>query len=104
MHNGKLYNCMKIRRDDYVEKLHENKLLNGIHHVKKTLFQILIVAVSISLGLILLAFSTFLHILNDIYIFSGKRPLLELLCIVVFVGIILILDMVEKTMKKHYSS
>lgn len=75
--------------------------LHVIWEVKNVLIKILIVVVVIAVGLALSSVSTLLHILNYLYIFSGNRASVEILWLLIYIGIILVLELIEIICKKY---
>lgn len=75
--------------------------LHMIWNVKNVLIKILIIVVVIAVGLALSSVSTLLHILNYLYIFSGNRVSIEILWLLIYVGVILILEFFEIICKRR---
>ncbi|AAK80798.1 hypothetical protein BJV85_001040 [Clostridium acetobutylicum] len=80
---------------------YEGGFLHMIWNVKNFMIKALVFALVISLGLTFLAIKTFLHILNHLYIFAGKRVSIEILYLSIYIGIILVLELVEIICNKH---
>ncbi|MCR3758398.1 hypothetical protein KYB31_05240 [Clostridium felsineum] len=84
-----------------MENPYEDGFLHMICNLKNFMIKVLIFIVVISFGLTFLALKTFLHILNFLYIWSGKRVGVEIFCVLIYIGIILALKLTEIICNKH---